>query len=411
MKRARTWFHLIVVVLTGMAPVEGSDLPWLRAEGTRIVDPGGRPVILRGVNLGGWLVEEMWMMPFQTKPPAGSEQLEVKDHVSLWRTVEKRLGTRERDRMRAALRNAWTTDADFDRIRAAALNCVRLPFTFDLLDEADGFTWLDGALERARRRNLYVILDLHGAPGRQSGEHHTGEAGVDRLFKDDANVRATERVWERIARRYRDRPEVAAYDLVNESMGARDASAVYALQDRLYRAIRNVDRRHIIVVEDGYKGIDSFPQPARMGWKNVVFSTHHYRFDARSLADQNRGALGHVDAVDKLSKARGVPHLVGEFQFEPHGNAETLSLFIKALEARGHSWTIWTYKTALTAGGGGMWGWYRAAGPLQPLDPFRDSAADFLRKLDQVRTERLVEDKAMTAAFLSERGASIPARP
>ena len=44
----------------------------LRAQGNKIVDVQGRPVTLRGVNLGGWLVEEVWMQPFVTKPPAGS---------------------------------------------------------------------------------------------------------------------------------------------------------------------------------------------------------------------------------------------------------------------------------------------------------------------------------------------------
>src|SRR5262245_6549903 len=214
-----------------------ADLPWLKAEGTHVVDEHGRPVILRGVNLGGWLVEEMWMMPFQTKPPEGARLPEVKDHVSLWRTIERRLGANERDRLRTALRQAWITEADFDRIQGAGLNCIRLPFTFDLLEEADGFSWLDLAVDRARKRGLYVILDLHGAPGRQSGEHHTGEEGVDQLFKDQAHVRETERVWEKVARRYRDHSEVAAYDLINEPMGAPDASAVYAVQDRLYRAI------------------------------------------------------------------------------------------------------------------------------------------------------------------------------
>jgi glucan 1,3-beta-glucosidase len=393
------------------APASAAEQPRLRSESTRIVDQDGKPVILRGVNLGGWLVEEMWMMPFQTKPPTELKWPEVRDHVSLWRTIERRLGAEERDRLRKALRNAWITDADFDRILGVGLNCVRLPFTFDLLEEAEGYSWLDRALRGARDRHLYVILDLHGTPGRQSGEHHTGEAGVDRLFKDEANVTATERVWEQVARRYRDRSEVAAYDLVNEPMGAADSAAIYRLQDRLYRAIRTVDEKHLIIIEDGYKGIDSFPEPRRMGWKNVIFSTHHYRFDSRSLEDQNRGALAHVDAVDKLSKARGVPHLVGEFQFEPHGNPATLSRFIKALEARGHSWTIWTYKTAMKDGGGGMWGWYRADKPLVPLDPFRDSAAEFVRKLDQMRTERLVEDKGMTGAFRSATRASTPAHP
>jgi glucan 1,3-beta-glucosidase len=400
----RTWLIIALITLSaGSAVSNEPGPPWLHAEGTHVVDSTGKSVILRGVNLGGWLVEEMWMMPFQTKPPAGSALPEVKDHVSLWRTIEKRLGEKESDRLRSALLRAWVDESDFDRIRAAGLNCVRLPFLYDMLTETDDFSWIDQALDWARERGLYVILDLHGAPGRQSGEHHTGEAGIDQLFKDKAHALATELVWARVAKRYRDRSEVAAYDLVNEPMGARDAAAVYALQDRLYRAIRAVDDRHLIIIEDGFKGIESFPQPSKMGWKNVVLSTHHYRFDAKTKEDQDRGASGHAEAVEKLSRERDAPHLVGEFQFEPHGDVSTLAHFIKELEARGHSWTIWTYKTAMKDGGGGMWGWHRAAKPLDPLNPFQDTPDQFLRKLEQVRTGNLVEDRAMTAAFREPR--------
>src|SRR5205085_1230012 len=82
---------------------------------------------------------------------------------------------------------------------------------------------------------------------------------------------------------YRGRPEVAAYDLLNEPTGAATAAALIPVHDRLYKAIRQVDARHLIIVEDGYKGDDAFPaHPAGIGWQNVCFSKHHYRFDAKS---------------------------------------------------------------------------------------------------------------------------------
>jgi hypothetical protein len=392
----------MVVALTGSAAARAADLPWLRTDGTRIVDEAGKTVTLRGANLGGWLVEEMWLMPFQTKPPEGSGLAEVKDHVSLWRTIEGRLGAAERDRIRTALREAWIAEADFDRVRDAGMNHVRVPFIFDMLEEPDGFSWLDKALERAKARGLYVVLDLHGTPGRQSGEHHTGEAGVDRLFKDPASVARTEKVWAEVARRYRDRPEVAAYDLINEPMGAPDAAAVYRVQGRLLRAIRAVDPKHMIIVEDGYKGMDTLPRAGRSGWTNVVLSTHHYHFNAKSADDQIKAAEGFVSAATKIRKDRRAPYYVGEFQQEPHGSPATMARFIQGLDRAGHSWAVWAYKTAMKDGGGGMWGWHRRPKPLDALDPFRDSAADLLRKLDQVRTERLMEDAALTEAFRGE---------
>ena len=62
-------------------------------------------------------------MPFETKRPDGSTLREVKDHVSLWGVVRERLGEQSEREARAAFRNAWITEEDFQRIRAAGMNC------------------------------------------------------------------------------------------------------------------------------------------------------------------------------------------------------------------------------------------------------------------------------------------------
>jgi aryl-phospho-beta-D-glucosidase BglC (GH1 family) len=126
---------LLVLVCAKCSNAAGS-LPWLRTNGTHIIDEHGKRVVLNGVNLGSWLVEEMWMMPYQTQPPQGSQLTEIKDHVSLWRNVEQRFGKAEMIRIRTAMRQAWITPGDFDRIRAAGMNCVRLPFTLRSIGRA-----------------------------------------------------------------------------------------------------------------------------------------------------------------------------------------------------------------------------------------------------------------------------------
>ncbi|MBV9865817.1 MAG: cellulase family glycosylhydrolase [Abitibacteriaceae bacterium] len=376
-----------------------NKIPWLHTDGTHIVDGQGQQVMLRGVNLGGWLVEEMWMMPFETKPPPGSKLDEIKDHVSLWGDVAKRFGPAEMTRIRAAQRDAWVNAGDFARIHAAGLDCVRLPFTYDLLEEPDGFSWLDKALNWARENNIYVVLDMHGAPGRQSPSDHTGQAGVDQLFKDPKWVQQTTSLWTKIAHRYRNRPEVAGYDLLNEPTGAPDNSTLYLVQDRLYRAIRAVDKRHMIIIEEGYKGLDSFPRPAFADWQNVVLSWHHYNFNAKSATEQAAGLVHVASEATKFQKNRPTPVFIGETQLEPYGTPQALGEGLQALQEGGHSWTTWTYKTAMRGGGGGLWGWYHPAHPLQPLDVFHDSEAELLRKIEQLRSANLEENKAMTAMF------------
>src|SRR6187402_2402847 len=141
----------LVTLLAAFFAHSGSCAPLspLHTKDGQIVDAAGKTVTLRGVNLGGWLVEEPWMQPFVTKPPTGSAYPPARDHVAIWQTVEKRLGTDGKDRVRTAFLKAWVDESDFDRIKAAGFNCVRLPFLSSLLDEPGGYGWLDRAVSWA----------------------------------------------------------------------------------------------------------------------------------------------------------------------------------------------------------------------------------------------------------------------
>ena len=375
-----------------------APLSWLKVQDAKIVDETGREIVLSGVNLGAWLVEEPWMMPYETKAP-DAEFTDVKDAVSLTAVLEKRFGKTEALRVRAALRNAWISSADFDRIKAANLNCVRVPFTYDLLDEPDGFAWLDKVIDEAAQRGLYVILDLHGAPGRQNNSDHSGQENVDLLFKNYDFVKQTAALWAKIAARYRDHPEVAGYDLMNEPTGAPDAASLFIVSDQLYRAIRAVDTRHIVFIEDGYKGIETFPRPNIVGWENVVLSWHHYNFGAKNEDDQLKGILKVANEAQGIQKSRKAPVFIGELQLEPHGTPQTLAKGLTAFQQAGISWTTWSYKSAMKNGGGGMWGWFHAPKALNALNPFTDSADELIIKAAQWKTENLEENKGITATF------------
>ncbi len=384
-------------------------LPRLQTRGTQIVDASGKAVTLRGVNLGGWLVEEPWMEPFVTTPPDGSGLPPIKDHGSLWSTVEKRLGPAARQRMQAAFRRAWLTEADFDRIHQAGLNCIRLPFLAGLADEPDGLAWLDQAIAWAGQHGIYVILDLHGAPGGQSREPHTGQTGQNRFFKDPADVAAAAALWTRLARRYRDNPAVAGYDLVNEPTGTPGSDTLYVVMDRLYRAVRAEDPTHLVFIEDGYTGLQWMPDPGPCGWRNVVYSGHYYDFNAKSAEDQQKALDGYLADIAKLQQSRAVPFYLGEFGLEPHGTPAEVGGLVDALGQKGIAWSLWTYKVVMPGGGQSLWGLYENAKPVTPLDPYRDTEAEWVRKCAQLRTENLSEYTALAQAFQS--AAPKPAAP
>lgn len=369
-----------------------APMDWIHASGTRLLDSQGNAVALHGVNIGGWLVEEMWMMPLATTPPDGNVAAKIIDHVTLWNTITSRLGPKDTADVRAALRNAWFDESDMDRIQAAGFNCIRLPFLYSLLDEPDGWCWLDRALDWAKQRHIYVVLDLHGAPGGQNKAQHCGQAGVNRFFKDPAEIAHGCAVWKRIAERYRDRPEVVGYDLLNEPMGAPNGATLFIVQDQLIHAIHQVDPQHMIFIEDGYLGMAAMPNPEIPGWTNVVYSFHDYKFDSKSADDQRKGAEWFVDKCAKAQADWKVPLYIGEFNQMPFGNGQTLGDFTKAMDSHGWAWTIWCYKVVMAnmaKGDGGMWGLYHATKPVDLIDPFQDTAQQMIAKTAQYRTDRL----------------------
>jgi hypothetical protein len=297
------------------------------------------------------------------------------------------------------LRDAWVNEGDFDRIAANGLNCVRLPFLCDSLAPPDDlFLWLDRAIDWAAARGIYVVLDMHGAPGRQSKDHCSGQEGVNRFFFDDANIERAEKIWAQIATRYRDRPEVAGYDLLNEPIGAPDQGTLYVVQDRLYRAIRSVDAKHLIFIEDGYKGLDEMPDPRVVGWKNTVLSIHTYNFAAKKPQDQYDHLSQLTAKMLKAQRTLGVPFYVGEFN-TPHGDERTVATFCATMQEHGWSWTIWTYKVCLGRGERTTWGWIQARDVLEKLDPFHDSETQWQAKLSKVRTENMNTQKEVADAL------------
>ena len=172
-------------------------------------------------------------------------------------------------------------------------------------------------------------------------------------------------------------------------MGAGDLATLYVVQDRLYRAVREADPRHVIVIEDGYTGLDHMPVPAVAGWHNVMASCHHYAFHAASEEDQAKAGRGHVDYMRRSQERLGCPLYLGEFNQEPHGSPRTMAALTKDLDANGWSWAVWTYKVVFTAGNRSMRGLYRNPAPVEALDPYRDSEDRLIAKCRQLQTDRL----------------------
>ncbi len=379
-------------------------LPRLKAQGIHIVNARGDKVNLRGINLGSWFLPEMWMTPWVQTPPEGSPFGKVPDSVTLWATLEKRLGADAMERIRKAWRTTWMKPEDFRRIREAGFDHVRVPFTSEMLDEPGGMEWLRKSVKDANAAGLYAILDMHGAPGRQSADHTTGQAGVNRFFFDPAHVEKAEKIWASLGRVFGKHPGVAAFDLINEPTGAPNPATLHLVYNRLYHAVRKGAPDTIVIIDDGYKGFDTTPHADVAGWTNVVYSLHFYNFDAKSKDDHLNSLDGRMPRTLELRGYRNAPLYVGEFNIEPHSTPDTMARFTKTLTDNDISWAMWTYKTLAPGGPMGFWGYYSNPSAVDALDPFLDSESTLLKKMEQTATENLAVPAGLASVFRASDG-------
>ncbi len=370
MRTAFRWLALVILGLPAIINAPASEtadatrqLPFLRASGTDIVDEENNRVVLRGCNLGNWLLLEPWMLGL-----SGNDQSQVEQALAA------RFGPNEKDRLLDLFRENWITPRDFKIIRSWNFNVVRLPFNSNLLEDQahpgqlgpDAFRWLDHAVEMAEQAGVYVILDMHAAPGGQSLDGTTGQAGRNLFWKPENRKRGAF-IWQKIAERYRDNPTVAAYDLLNEPFGMmnsdnHDAGLVGAM-DELIHAIRAVDEQHLIFCAGSLRGIEMYGDPKSRHWENVGFTEHFYPGvygGTPSLETHARFIGCNLAGRVTLMRKWNAPYLAGEFNvvFDQAGGAAMMRRYFDEFKASGWAATLWSYKLLKQEGGVHPDHWY-----------------------------------------------------
>jgi glucan 1,3-beta-glucosidase len=373
---------MVVLLCTFLSPGVARakpPLPMLSTDGARWVDADGRPVLLRGCNLGNWLIQEMWMHSMGTEG--------IPDQYTMERVLADRFGEAEKDDLMGAYGDSFITARDFRTIKSFGMNVVRLPIWYRLLEhdsrplqlKPDAWIHIDRAIDLAEAEGLYTILDLHGAPGGQNPWHHSGRAGRDGLWRSPQDQERTVWLWRQIAARYRHRSAVAAYDVLNEPFSAPKEDLkelVYAI----YHAIRAADPHHIVIFPGQPDGFEFYGKPSALGITNVAFTMHFYpgffgwgEADLQTHVDWlRRGAYEWRDRVEEA----GVPLLVGEMNvvMKGAGGAEMMRHSFDTYGSFGWGTTMWSYKVFSSEGDAvsGTWGMVTnrsgSGAPLAKLD-------------------------------------------
>jgi endoglucanase len=263
-----------------------------------------------------------------------------------------------------SFRDTFIKEGDFKRIAKLGLNCLRVPFNYRLIVrenfkfDKNGIKYLDKVVKWAKKYKLWIIWDLHAAPGAQNHDWHSDSCGKAGLWTDKKNQHRTIKIWEFLADRYKNEEIVAGYDLINESV-VRNTRLLNKFYKQLIKAIRRIDKNHILFIEGNYWAtdincLDKFDDD------NYVISIHDYepidfvfnfvpgqKFPLKHWKmDTNRK---HLNKYKKISKERNRPIFVGEFGVNYRNNLEGEIIWLKDLfkcfNQNKFSWTYWTYKS------------------------------------------------------------------
>jgi len=305
---------------------------FIRAQGKILIDPYGQELLLRGIGLGGWLLPEGYMWKF---PAEGDRPRKIENYFT------KALGKDKAKAFWESYTRNFMSYSDIQAIKAEGFNSIRIPlhwrFLLTLDNEIDVDHWklLDQVIDWCEAEKLYVILDLHSAPGGQTGSNiDDSEHDLPELFTKKANQDLTVKLWEALARHYKDRTIIACYDLLNEPLPqwfSKYNPKLIAFYKRLISAIRAIDQDHMISLEGVHWATEwtIFEEP----WDNNVLYQFHKYWNNPDQASIQR----FLDFRDKWN----VPIFMGE---GGENNKEWYTGTFPMLEDFNISWNFWTYK-------------------------------------------------------------------
>jgi len=320
---------LLALLLLSLSLPLHAATTFVHTQGTIVVDSKNEPIQLRGINLGNWLEPEGYMFHFE-----GGQQStrEIEDFT------KELLGPVKAEAFWKQYRDNYITEEDILFLKQAGFNSVRVPFHWKFFDSdnAEGFQRLDRLVQWSRKAGIYLILDLHCAPGGQTGTNIDDSWGYPWLYDSPEEQQHTIEIWQRIARHYRNEPIVLGYDLLNEPIPhypqlAKYNPALEPLYRKLASAIRQVDRNHMLIL-GGAQWDSNFKVFGPPFDSNVMYTFHKYW-----TAPDESVIKEYLDFRDRYH----VPIWLGE---SGENKDEWIAQFTKVLEANHIGWAFWPYK-------------------------------------------------------------------
>ena len=315
----------------------GTRGKFVHVEGPNLIKPNGEKLFIQGTNLGNWLNPEGYMFGLQKTNSAWMIDLMIKEMVGPDAAAD----------FWQAFRQNYITQADIQYIAQQGANTIRLPFNYKLFTDEDYmgetgkkevFALMDRLVEWCRAEGLYLILDMHDCPGGQTGDNIDDGHGYPWLFESERSQQLFCHIWQQIARHYRNEPVILGYELMNEPIAHffENKDSLNQLLEPLYKravkAIRQVDKSHIILLGGARWNSDFFMFTDWTFDSNIMYTCHRYGGPATAEAIKD-----YIDFRDKT----GLPMYMGEIG---HNTNEWQAAFVQVMKDANIGYTFWPYK-------------------------------------------------------------------
>ncbi|EPS43631.1 hypothetical protein H072_2359 [Dactylellina haptotyla CBS 200.50] len=346
--------------------------------------------VIRGVNLGGLFIIEPWMQSQQWNDMGCGPYKSEFDCVL-------NLGQEKADAAFKKHWETWITETDFQEMAAAGLNTVRIPIGYWILETLvytdsehfpKGALWyLENVLKMAKAYGIYVILDLHGAPGAQIEENaFTGQYAPTAGFYADYQYKRAIVFLGWITRKVYTKPEVygnvGMLQVLNEPKAWKPevtATLISEFYPRAWKKIRGVEdelgirkdkRLHVMFMDEMWGSGN--PNANLPDTEMASYDYHKYvKWD--TSVEVSKDAYMRYSCTQTLACKK--PLVVGEWSLSVPDNVEHTdewktdapgavswysNWFIaqqQMYERSGLGWVFWNWKSTL-----GDWRWsYRDA--------------------------------------------------
>lgn len=264
----------------------------------------------RGVNLGNWLLLEEWMDPlfFSNYSVSGTDE---------WTFCET-LGS-SCEQVLSSHWDSWVTEEDITDLAATGYNLLRIPIghwalipttSNEQYIHSTQMNQVERVLQYASNLGLYVVLDIHGLPGSQNGQAHSGHAGSIGWFTTTNKQRSLSAVTAAMnfISSSPNKAVIAALEIMNEPniTTSKNRQFYESYIKSATTIIHKANSSMPVMFHDAFFGPSSWTRFTKNVKDNYVLDVHNY------FTSSSTSSVSALASICSLTKPK-MPVFVGEF--------------------------------------------------------------------------------------------------